>query len=432
MYREIEDKLLKWKNNPLRKPLILRGARQVGKTYIVKKFGKTYKTIHFIDFERNPEIENIFKKDKDPKRIVLELELHLKKKINIETDLLFFDEIQNVPIALSTLRYFYEEMPQLHLIVAGSLIEFALKDISFPVGRVDILSMHPMNFYEFLTAFGNSILAETLYFPLNKIPDNFHKIILEELRKYFFIGGMPEAVKTFLQTESYVNVFEIQKSLLDTLIQDFSKYAGKSNKECLKEILFSIAKNVGKQTQYSKLAESFSNPTIKNAYNLLQSAKIITKVPSIDPSGVPLGATASSKRFKSIFLDIGLMNIACELQYSSEIVNDNLLNIYEGALAEQFVGQEILSTDVSSLYYWSRASKSSSAEVDYVVSKNGKIIPIEVKSGSSGKLKSMHLLLEKYRTIENGYALSLNKYSELSEQKLIFMPLYFANRLLIV
>ncbi len=432
MIREIEKKLLVWKNNPLRKPLIIRGARQVGKTYTVKKFGdENYKTIHFIDFERNPGIKNIFEKDKNPKRIIVELELHLRKKINIEKDLLFLDEIQNVPEALSSLRYFYEEMPQLHLIAAGSLIEFAIKNISFPVGRVETLSMHPMNFYEFLIAIGNSILTDTLYLPFNELPENFHEIILEELRKYFFIGGMPEAVKTFLKTESYINVFDIQKGLLETYIQDFSKYAGKSNKQCLEEVLLSTAKNVGKQTHYSKLAEGFSNPTIKNAYNLLESAKVISKVSSVNPSGLPLGATVSSKRFKTIFLDIGLMNIACGLQHSSKILNDNLLNIYEGSLAEQFVGQEILSAGVSHLYYWSRNSRNSSAEVDYIISKNGKIIPIEVKSGHSGKLKSMHLLLGKYGNIENGFVLSLAEYSELPEQKLVFLPIYFTNRLLL-
>lgn len=320
-------------------------------------------------------------------------------------------------------------MPKLHLIAAGSLIEFALKDISFPVGRVETLSMHPLNFYEFLTAMGNSILTDTLYLPFNEQPENFHKIILEELRKYFFIGGMPEAVKVFLKTESYIDVFDIQKSLLETYIQDFSKYAGRANKQCLEEVLLSTAKNVGKQTLYAKLAEGFSNSTIKNAYNLLESAKVISKVPAVDPSGLPLGATASAKRFKTIFLDIGLMNIACGLQNTTKILNDDLLNIYEGALAEQFVGQEILSANMSSLYYWSRNSRNSSAEVDYVISKKEKVIPIEVKSGHSGRLKSMHQLLGKYDNIENGYVLSLSGYSELPEQKLVFFPIYFAAKL---
>jgi len=431
MKRIIEEKLIEWKNNPLRKPLIVRGARQVGKTYSIIEFGKkNYKNFHLIDFERNPELGNIFKKDKNPKRIVAELELFLKKKISAETDLLILDEIQNSPEALATLRYFFEEIPKLNLIVAGSLIEFVLKDISFPVGRVETLTMHPMNFYEFLNATENSFLSENLLKPFDEIPNNFHSIILEELRKYFIVGGMPEAVKTFAKTNSFVNVIRVQKNLLDTYVQDFSKYAGKSDNNCLLEVFYSIPKNVGNQTQYSKLAEGFSNQTIKNSYNLLLSAKVINKVPSIDPSGTPLGASAKNKKFKTNFIDIGLMNIACELNESNELLNNNIMNIYKGALAEQFVGQELLSANVTSIYYWARESKSSTAEVDYVVSKKGQIIPIEVKSSVSGRLKSMHLLLNKYKNIKQGYVLSTGEYSKLQEQKLVFLPIYFAYRLM--
>ena len=430
MKRIIEEKLLEWKKNSLRKPLIVRGARQVGKTYSIKEFGrKNYKNFHLLDFERNPELGNIFQKDKNPKRIISELELFLKKKISIETDLLFLDEIQNSPEALAALRYFFEEIPKLNLIVAGSLIEFALKDISFPVGRVETLTMHPMNFLEFLNATESSFLSKNIFKPFNEIPDSFHSIILDELRKYFIVGGMPEAVKTFIKTNSFVQVIKIQKNLLDTYVQDFSKYAGKSDKNCLLEVFYSSAKIVGSQTQYSKLANGFSNQTIKNSYNLLLSAKIINRVPSIDPSGTPLGASAKNKKFKTIFIDIGLMNVACELNESNELLNNNIMTIYKGAIAEQFVGQELLSTNRTSIYYWAREQKSSTAEVDYVISNNGEIIPIEVKSSSSGRLKSMHLLLNKYKNIKEGYVLSTAEYSILSEQKLVFLPIYFAYRL---
>lgn len=431
MKRFIEKKLFEWKLSLKRKPLIVRGARQVGKTYTISNFGKeNYASFHWIDFERNPQVQEIFKKDKNPGRIISELELFLKKKINIDTDLLFFDEIQNASEALASLRYFYEEMPQLHLIAAGSLLEFALRDISFPVGRVETISMHPMNFYEFLSASGSSFLVENLIEPFKKLSGNFHQIILDELKKYFMIGGMPESVKAFIDTNSFVDVFKVQKDLLDTFIQDFSKYAGKSNKECLTDVLFYSAKNVGQQTQYSKLASGFSNTTIKNAYQLLESAKIITKIPSVDPSGTPLGGSASAKKFKTIFLDVGLMNSACDLHEKEDFLNTNIMNIYKGALAEQLVGQELLSTNLSPLYYWARASKSSTAEVDYVISQKGNIIPIEVKSGSVGSLKSMHLLLEKYKNIEQGFVLSTAEYSELAEQKLVFFPIYLAYKVL--
>jgi predicted AAA+ superfamily ATPase len=430
MYRLIEEKLRKWKDSELRKPLILRGARQIGKTYTLKHFAEqNYKTVHYIDFERNPQLQNIFKKDKNPIRIIRELELFLQIKINPQKDILIMDEIQIIPSALASLRYFYEEMPQLHLIAAGSLIEFALKEISFPVGRVEMLHMYPMNFLEFLYASQNQLLIEYFDKPIEQIPENYHNIMLDKVREYFFIGGMPEAVKIFKQRQNFLDVYHIQKNIIDTFINDFSKYAGRADKNCILEVLFSVAKNVGHQIQYSKLSGTYSNPTIKKAYQLLEQAKIITTVNAIDPSGTPLGATASSKKFKSLFLDMGLMNVICGLQYNSEMLTDNLLKRYKGAMAEQFVGQELVSTD-QPLYYWARHAKNSAAEVDYVISAQNTIKPIEVKSGSAGKLKSMHLLLAKYTNISHGYVLSLAEYSELIEQKLKFVPMYFAQRIL--
>lgn len=424
--RIIESNLLKWKNNTSRKPLILRGARQVGKTFSLQKFGKeNFPVYHYIDLERNPELKEIFKRNKVPQRIISELEIFLGRRINLDTDLLVIDEIQNAPEALASLRYFYEEIPELHLIAAGSLLEFALNQISFPVGRVEIISMHPMNFYEFLIAAGQQVLAEELCnYTINS--QSYHEFALEELRKYFFVGGMPECVRTFVETESFIEVQKIQNNLLEAFKQDFSKYSGRADKRCLLEVLISIAKNVGKQTKYTSLTDNFSIPTIKNAYDLLQNAKVITHVFNSDPSGLPLGVSNGKKSFKAIFLDIGLMNRATDLNINIEIINMDLLSIYEGALAEQFVGQELLANGNSALYFWTRNSKNSTAEIDYLISQNNKIIPIEVKSGPAGKLKSMHLILQAYNKIENGIVLSTQNYAELKDQKLKFIPIYSA------
>ncbi len=431
MIRIISEKLNEWKNNLYRKPLILRGARQVGKTYVIKEFGKNnYRNFHLIDLERNPELEIVFSKNKDPKRIISELELFLNKQINIKTDLLFIDEIQNVPEALVALRYFYEELPELNLITAGSLLEFALKDISFPVGRVETISMHPMNFEEFLMAQNKNILLKQLNSAIKSQSDNFHNLILEELKKYFLIGGMPEAVKVFKETESFIPVNRVHTVLLETYRQDFSKYAGRSNRRCLDEVLISSAKNVGKQTKYVNMAKDFSIPTIKNAYNLLLNAKVINKVESCNPSGLPLGSDVSAKIFKTIFLDIGLMNKVCELSLNIENLENDLLSLYKGALAEQFVGQEMLSAGFKQLFYWNRNAKNSTAEVDYLYSKENSIVPIEVKSGPSGKLKSMHMILKNYTNIKEGIVFSTAKYADLPDQKLKFIPIYYVNRLL--
>ncbi|MCK5538986.1 MAG: ATP-binding protein [Bacteroidales bacterium] len=431
MKRQITKILKVWKNSKIRKPLILRGARQVGKTYTIKEFGKSYFThSHFVDLERNPELIELFAKNRDPFRILSELELFLKKEIIPGKDLLFIDEIQVSKDALASLRYFYEEIPELHLIAAGSLLEFGLKDISFPVGRVETLTMFPMNFYEFLTANGSDFLLKKLGIFPDSQSESFHLILLEELKKYMLIGGMPEVVKTYIKNGSYLDAIHIQKELLETFIQDFTKFAGRADKACLFEVMHNVAKHVGKQSHYSKLAEGFTGPTIKNAYQLLKDARIITKIPAIDPSGIPLGGSASGKKFKTIFLDIGLMNSICGLSEKKYLLTNDIMSLYKGQLAEQFVGQELLSNASANLYYWSRDTRGSNAEVDYVISKGTDIIPIEVKSSASGHLKSLHFMLEKYKNIKNGYVLSTANYSTLKEQKLTFLPIYMAKKLM--
>ncbi|MCF6268173.1 MAG: AAA family ATPase [Melioribacteraceae bacterium] len=431
MKRIVIDKLLEWKNSSNRKPLILRGARQIGKTYSIIEFGKKYfkGTVHVIDLEKHVELHKIFQKNFDVKRILSDLELFLTKKIDIKKDILFFDEIQNCKHALAALRYFYEDLKDMHIIAAGSLIEFALKDISFPVGRVQIMEMYPMNFYEFLLAKEKEMLAEIVLSSPNTISEIAHDMLIDELREYFFVGGMPEAVKEYVKTNKIISAFKVQKDLLATFRQDFSKYAGSADKRCLDDVLISISQNVGNQIKYTKLSEGFSIPTIKNAFQLLLDARVIAKIRATSLVGLPLGASVNNRKFKSLFLDIGLMQQACGLEIDTKIVVDDLLAIYKGALAEQFVGQELLASELSEIYYWSRDAKNSNAEIDFLFSRNGKIFPIEVKSGSSGRLKSLHLLLKTYPKLKNSYVFSANKFSELKEQKITFLPLYYAYKL---
>ncbi len=429
MKRIITQKLVNWKMEENRKPLILRGARQIGKTYSVVEFGMKHFNgkLHIVDLEKHPKLIKIFEKDLNPTRILSEIEISIEKKINVVEDLLFIDEVQNSKKALSSLRYFYEEMPELHLIAAGSLIEFALQDISFPVGRVQTITMYPMNFYEYLVAREKEISAEAiLASPLNTYSEVLHIHLLDELRNYFFVGGMPEAVMEYIKTEKIRSAFEVQKDLIIGFRQDFSKYAGRSDKKCLNDVFISTAKSVGTQLKYNHLSDGFSIPTIKKAFELLEDANIIYKIYSTSPAGLPLEVGVLNKVFKPLFLDIGLMQQACGLQVGDEYAKDNLLSIYKGALAEQFVGQELLSTCDTELFYWSRNRKSSNAEIDYLIAKKGKIFPIEVKSGPAGKLKSLHLLLQKYKNISNSFVLSTGEYSQLPEQKITFLPLYYA------
>ena len=427
MERFITNRLVAWKKNPSRKPLILRGARQVGKTWSIIDFGKKYFKghIHIIDFEKNPDLNVIFESNLDAERIISEIELFLGLRIQFGKDLLFFDEIQNCPKAIMSLRYFYEQIPQMHIIAAGSLLDFAMKDISVPVGRIQFIDMHPLSFVEYLKANNKDKMAEILLDKPIKTTDSVHTMLLNELKNYFFVGGMPECVKIFSETKRLIDVLEIQKQLIDTYRQDFSKYAPYADKRCINSVLTSVAKSVGNQIIYTKLSDGFTSSTNKKAFDLLCLARLVHPIYVSSPAGLPLGASVSSKRFKALFLDIGLMSNICGINFTEIKSKNNLLSLFKGAMAEQFVGQELLAAG-NELNYWSREAKSSTAEVDFLISRDSNIFPIEVKSGVAGRLKSLHLLLEKFSNVENGYVLSEINYSELPEQKLKFIPLYFA------
>jgi predicted AAA+ superfamily ATPase len=431
MRRDITQKLIKWKDQPDRKPLIIRGARQVGKSYSVMEFGQKYfqGNIHLLDFEKHPEWIQVFERNLDARRIISDLEVMLGSRINTGKDLLFFDEIQTSPRAIMSLRYFYEQIPDLHVIAAGSLLEFALKDISFPVGRIQLLNMYPMTFAEFLDATGNKQASDIILSPAKELTEAVHQFLLDQLRKYFFIGGMPECVLKYTQTGSLQQVFEIQTNLINTFRLDFPKYARYSDKQCINAVVVSTAKSVGQKIKYARLTEDFSNPTIKKAFDLLCQARFLTKVRSVSPAGLPLVATASERTFKALLIDIGLMQNLCGLRVNTEYSQSDLLSIYRGALAEQFVGQELTAALDREVYFWSREAKSSTAEVDYVIALNNDILPLEVKSGAAGRLKSLHLLLETYPNCSRGYVFSGTNYAKLPEQKLVFLPLYYVSSL---
>lgn len=428
MERLIVKKLEGWKLSPIRKPLIVRGARQVGKSHTITEFGKTsFKgRIHVVDFEKRPDWKTVFDKNLDPFRIVNELEVLLNVKITKGEDLLFLDEIQAAPKAIMSLRYFHEEMPELHVIAAGSLLEFELKNISFPVGRVNLITMVPMNFYEFLKGAGMDKLAEIIASPPAILPDSIHNKLIDVLRQYLFIGGMPECVKVWLHSKSIADVFTIQSDLINTYRQDFSKYAPHADKRSLSHALSSVVRNIGHTIKYTNLSNEFTGPTNKKAFDLLNLARIIHKIHAASPASLPLHATASEKKFKAILVDTGLMRSLSELPATIEYPKNDLLNMYQGALAEQFAGQEFISGGVENLYYWSREAKNSSAEVDYMIVRNNTVCPVEIKGGAAGKLRSMHLLLQHNPHIEKGYVLSTNVYGELPEQRLVFLPLYYS------
>lgn len=427
MKRFIDQELLKWKHRKRRKPLIIRGARQVGKTYSIRSFGESHFDMFALaDLERNPELHRIFNGNLDAKQIIADLEILLGQKIYPGKTLLFIDEIQACPRAITALRYLYEEMPDLHVIAAGSLLEFAMKDISFPVGRIQFLQLYPLCFVEYLLSIGHNEAARILLEPPKAVSEPVNEFLLEELRRYFFIGGMPESVLSYMESGSMQEAFEVQAEICETYRMDFAKYRPQVNKDCLNSVLTSISQNVGQQIKYSRLATGFSNPTLKKAFDLLAMAKIIAKIPSTDPSGLPIGASSSDKVFKGLMVDIGLMRYLTGMPINIEYQKAELLNIYRGGMAEQFVGQEMLLSQNGNLHYWSRQAKSSSAEVDYLAIIDGKIYPIEVKSGPSGRLKSLNIFLKTYQNCPKGIVFSTGPYGELAQERISFVPLYYA------
>ncbi|MDM8552315.1 DUF4143 domain-containing protein [Desulfobacterales bacterium HSG2] len=253
-----------------------------------------------------------------------------------------------------------------------------------------------------------------------------HEFLCDALRRYFFIGGMPESVSAYVETGSMRESFDVHADICESYRMDFAKYSPRADKHCLNAVLTSISQGVGQQTKYARLANGYTNPTLKKAYGLLCMANVIRKVSSVRPSGLPLGASASAKVFKTLLVDIGLMRHLSGMPVDVEYNRDDLLNVYRGAMAEQFVGQEMVLSQKGDLCYWSRQARSSTAEVDYVSVTDGQIRPVEVKSGPSGRLRSLHLFLQTYPNCSGGIVLSTQPYAEMPEHRLTFVPLYFA------
>ena len=423
MQRNANNFLSTWVSKADRKPLILNGARQIGKSWLVRNLGKNQFKNNFIElnFEKKPQLNQLFEQDFDVKRIVSEIELLENQSINKHT-LLFFDEIQNCPKAIMALRYFFEDMPEIPVIAAGSLLEFQLQNIPFPVGRVELLEIFPMSFDEFLMATGNEKLATLLFNTKATISPIVEDKLYQELLNYFWVGGMPECVQHFANHKNYAQVRKIQEDLLYTYQQDFSKYNPLVHRDCLLDILSNISQNIGGQVIYTKLSERFKGPTIKKGVEVLSTAKIFRKVNNVSLLGLPF--SVSGKQFKACFIDIGLLLCLSKVSFEALFYPQTANSNFTGAWAEQFVGQQLLANGCKPLYYWARTLPNSSAEVDFVVEQKGEITPIEVKSGKSGKLRSLHVLLSENSEIKK--AIIFSKSQSGVEGKLHFLPIYWA------
>jgi len=398
----------------------------VGKTWSVRRFGQScFDEYGEVNFERNPRFSKVFAPDLDPKRIIGELELLTGVPIEPGRTLLFLDEIQDCPQALAAMRYFQEEMPELHVIGAGSLLEFAIKDISFPVGRIQTLTLRPLCFIEYLQALGEDRLAGRLRLPPEELADPVHLALLDQVRNYCFVGGMPEAVKAYAKNRSFRSAFDVQAEIGVTLRADFGKYAPRNDKKCLNTVLTSLARAVGSQIKYARLGNGYANLTLRRAFETLEMAGLFVRVPSADPSGLPLSASASAKVFKALAVDTGLLVHLAGFDTAELPDSQNLHDRFRGSLAEQFAGQEFLAAG-RRLHYWSRPARGSSAEVDFLLERNGAVHPVEIKSGPFGRLKSLKALLGAYPDIPSATVLSTGHFKESDNRTVSFLPLYWA------
>ena len=435
MRREILQTLKDWKFETNRKVLLLRGARQVGKTYIVRELARDFAHFVEINFEKNTDVGSFFDQNLDPDRICANLSAYYKIPVLNGKTLLFFDEIQSCPKAIQSLRFFYESKPGLHVIAAGSLLEFALEDLtSWGVGRIRSLYMYPMSFDEFLMANNEDALIELKMNASEKNPLNpaFHEKLKDYLKKFLMIGGMPEAVKTYIDNSTDISA--VQKVLSDITISyydDFAKYKSRIPVLRLREVMESVVKQSGGKYIYSN-AGPLSNPfQAKEALDLLEMAGLVYKVYHSSGEGVPLGAGVSYKKFKALLHDVGIFQQLSGLRLSDILIANNVDLLNKGNIAEAFAGLEIMKYsnlyEKKSLYYWHRDKRGSTAEVDYLVEIQGQVIPVEIKSGSTGKMQSMFRFLEEKKA-PWGLRLSLENFSAYDQIRVV--PLYAVSNIL--
>ncbi len=428
MKRDIIQSLINWKNDENRRPLLLRGARQTGKTYIIKYFGeREFQDIVTLNFERNPEYKEVFV-SYNPQEVVERISLFVGKQIKAGRTLLFFDEIQESPKAIMSLRYFYEEMPKLHVVGAGSLLEFALnsENCRVPIGRIQYMYLKPMSFGEFLDAMNEGMLRKHVsdIKNLESIPKGLHDKLNELLRKYFLIGGMPAVMKDYIENKDILRCQRIQQNLIQTFIDDFSKYARASKHKYLEKVFYSVPAQVGNKYKYSNVDSSVKSRDLKEAVELLENAGIVTRVKCTSGSALPLEAEAKTDFYKLLFIDIGLLHAICGI-YLETVMQNDFTAIFSGKVTEQFAGQQLICLTPyeikPNLYYWVREARGSKAEIDFLISKGTEIIPIEVKSGQKGTLKSLLSFIEKYHPKK---ALKISQAPYSISNPIVNLPLY--------
>ena len=424
MYRTAFEQLYKWKENKNRKPLIIEGARQVGKTWLTKEFGKiAYKDTVYINFDSNSKMADLFSSDLNIERLIMGLEIYIGRKINPDNSLLIFDEIQEVPRALSSLKYFYEDAPQYNIVCAGSLLGIALHGgTSFPVGKVDFLNLYPLSYREFLMAVVGKSYVELLDNGDYDMIKAFKQTYIDALKQYYFVGGMPEAVQSFVLNKDFKEVRDIQKRILLAYEQDFSKHALIEIVPKIRMLWNSIPSQLAKENKkfiYGLVREGGRAKEYEAAIMWLCDCGLVYKVSRINTAGIPLKAYEDLKAFKLFVVDVGLLGCMTGLHQSVLLDENTLFVEFKGALTEQYVCQQLSALDELDIYYYT--NDRGSCEVDFVIDTGEKIIPVEVKAQTNLKAKSLKTYCERFSP-DLAVRTSMSDYK--AEEWLVNLPLY--------
>lgn len=429
MYRYAIEELKKWKSRKNRKPMILEGARQVGKTWLMKEFGATeFEDVAYINFDSNSQMRELFAGDLAVERIITGLELYVGKKINAEKTLLIFDEVQEVPRALSVLKYFFEDAPEYHIVCAGSLLGIALHEgTSFPVGKVEFMKLYPLSFKEFMLATGKERYVRALEAHDFGLVTSFKQTYIEALKQYYYIGGMPEVVAAFAENSDFNEVREIQQRILNAYEQDFSKHAPNNIVPKIRMVWNNIPSQLAKENRkfiYGLIREGARAKDFETAIMWLADCGLVHQVYRVTSPGLPLKAYADMKAFKLFLLDVGLLSCMTGLRQKTLLEGGEVFKEFKGALTEQYVMQELAAKKGIGVYYYT--NERSSAEVDFLVDDGEDVIPVEVKAETNLMAKSLKYYTEKYSP-RISVRSSMADYRE--EGSLLNLPLYAISEL---
>lgn len=428
MKRLVMNDLINWKNKKNRKPLILKGARQVGKTWLMKHFGEeNFENVAYVNFDNNTRMKEVFDDDYDIERILMAINIETKEKISPEKTLIIFDEIQEAPRAISSLKYFCENAPEYAVVAAGSLLGVAIhKGVSFPVGKVDTMQINPMNFREFLFAVGENELAELIEAKEYKLMANFRDKLVDWMKKYYYVGGMPEVVNTFVENKDFSAVREVQNNIIELYEDDFSKHTDSGILPRIRMVWNSIPMQLAKENKkffYGKIKQGARAKDFELAIEWLLDCGLIHKVHQVQKPGIPLKAYIDFSAFKIYLCDVGLLGAMSELDAVSILEGNKIFVEFKGAMTEQYVLQQIISDTEYSPYYFSASAYN---EIDFMIQKEGNVIPIEVKSEENLTSKSLKAYCDKYSPAR-AIRTSMSDYRE--QDWIINVPLYAIHNL---